>query len=169
MNDYLNHPSSSSPLMNMVRDMHIVSLTKGGQEFSTCLVAKGSWKCMRKDMARELKSWKEARGSSIHHFASEPISVHWKRHKRIESSMREFDEHHKWKVITWLFGSLPGFPSNFRISEGSLAGITSQTGEWKIGSFVNWDKSRRSRVARKGSCRWMCEWYWCGIGTPVGP
>jgi hypothetical protein len=43
--------------------------------------------------------------------------------------MREFDEHHKWKVITWLFGSSPYFPSNFGISEGSLAGITGQTGE----------------------------------------
>jgi hypothetical protein len=43
--------------------------------------------------------------------------------------MREFDEHHKWKVITWLFGSLPDFLSNFRISEGSLAGMTGQTGE----------------------------------------
>jgi hypothetical protein len=43
--------------------------------------------------------------------------------------MREFDEHHKWKFITWLFGSSPGFPSKFRISEGSLAGMTGQTGE----------------------------------------
>jgi hypothetical protein len=43
--------------------------------------------------------------------------------------MREFDEHHKWKFITWLFGSSPGFPSNFGISEGSLAGMTGQTGE----------------------------------------
>jgi hypothetical protein len=43
--------------------------------------------------------------------------------------MREFDEHHKWKFITWLFGSSPDFPSNFGISEGSLARITGQTGE----------------------------------------
>jgi hypothetical protein len=80
-------------------------------------------------MARELKSWKEACGSSIYHFASEPVSVRWKRRKHIESSMREFDEHLKWKVITWLFGSLPYFESNFGILEGSLAGITGQTGE----------------------------------------
>jgi hypothetical protein len=43
--------------------------------------------------------------------------------------MRQFDEHHKWKLITWLFGSSPDFSSNFGISEGSLAGITGQTGE----------------------------------------
>jgi hypothetical protein len=43
--------------------------------------------------------------------------------------MREFDEHHKWKVITWLFGSSPDFPSNFEISEGILVGITGQTDE----------------------------------------
>jgi hypothetical protein len=68
---------------------------------------------VRKDMERELKSWKEAHGSSIYHFAVETVSVHWKIHKCIESSMREFDEHHKWKVITWLFGSSPDFLSNF--------------------------------------------------------
>jgi hypothetical protein len=67
----------------------------------------GSWKCVRKDMARELKSSKEARGSSIYHLVAEPVNVCWKRCKHIESSMREFDEHHKWKVITWLFGSSP--------------------------------------------------------------
>jgi hypothetical protein len=43
--------------------------------------------------------------------------------------MREFDEHQKWKVITWLFGYSPDFSSNFRISEGCLAGIIGQTGE----------------------------------------
>jgi hypothetical protein len=43
--------------------------------------------------------------------------------------MREFDEHHKWKVVTWLFVSSLDFPSNFGISEGSLVGITGQTGE----------------------------------------
>ena len=80
-------------------------------------------------MARELKSWKDARGNSIYHFAAEPVSVRWKRRKRIESSMRDFDEHHKWKVITRLFGSSPNFPSNFGISEGSFAGIAGQTGE----------------------------------------
>jgi hypothetical protein len=84
---------------------------------------------MRKDMARELKSWKEACGSSIYHLATKLVSVHWKRQKHTESSMRDFDEHQKWKVITWLFGSLPGFPSNFRISEGSLDGMTGHTGE----------------------------------------
>jgi hypothetical protein len=43
--------------------------------------------------------------------------------------MREFDEHHKWKFITWLFGSSPNFMSNFIISEGSLDGMIGQTGE----------------------------------------
>jgi hypothetical protein len=57
-----------------------------------------------------------------------PVSVRWKRCKCIESSIKEFDEHHKWKVITWLFGSSPGLLSNFGISEGSLVGITGQKG-----------------------------------------
>jgi hypothetical protein len=70
--------------------------------------------------------------------------------------MREFDEHQKWKVITWLFGSSPDFPSNFGISEGSLAGIIGQTDELKIRSLVNRDKFGRSRDARKGSRRLIC-------------
>ena len=80
-------------------------------------------------MARELKSWKDARGNSIYHFAAEPVSVRWKRRKRMESSMRELDEHHKWKVITWLFGSSLNFLSNFGISEGSFVGIAGQPEE----------------------------------------
>jgi hypothetical protein len=75
-------------------------------------------------MARELKSWKEPRGSWIYHLAAEHVSVHWKRRKWIESSIREFNEHHKWKFITWLFGSSLGLSSNFGILEGSLARIT---------------------------------------------
>jgi hypothetical protein len=51
-------------------------------------------------MARELKSQKEPRGSSIYHLAAKPVSVRCKRCKRIESSIKEFVEHHKWKVIT---------------------------------------------------------------------
>jgi hypothetical protein len=88
----------------------------------------GSLKCMKKDMERELKSWKEPRGISIYHLVAEHVSVCWKRRKHIESSIKEFDEHHKWKFITWLFGSSPGLPSNFGISEGNLAGITGQKG-----------------------------------------
>jgi hypothetical protein len=51
-------------------------------------------------MERELKSWKQPRGSSIYHLAIEPVSIHWKRHKCIELSIMEFDEHQKWKDIT---------------------------------------------------------------------
>jgi hypothetical protein len=92
---------------------------------------------MRKDMERKLKSWKEPHGSSIYHLAAEPVSVHWKRRKCIELSIKEFDEHHKWKVITWLFGSSLGLPSNFGLSEGNLVGIIGQKGECSIGLLVN--------------------------------
>jgi hypothetical protein len=49
-----------------------------------------------------------------------------------------------------LEGSSPGFPSNFRIYDGNLEGIVSHDGSWKIGSFVNHDKSDKSNVVRKG-------------------
>jgi hypothetical protein len=59
----------------------------------------------------------------MYHLVVEPVSVHWKRCKRIESSISEFDEHHRWNVITWLFGSSQVYLSNLGMSEGNLAGI----------------------------------------------
>jgi hypothetical protein len=75
-------------------------------------------------MARVLKSVKKPRGSSIYHFAAEPVRVCWKSHNRMESSIKELDEHKRWKVMTWLFRSSPDLPSNFGMSDGNLAGIT---------------------------------------------
>ena len=64
--------------------------------------------------------------------------------------MMLFEEHHKWKVITWLVGSSPGFPSNFGISEGSLVGILGHVGSCKMGSFVSLVKSGMLRDAKYG-------------------
>jgi hypothetical protein len=75
-------------------------------------------------MARVLKSVKKPCGSSIYHFAVEPVRVRWKSRNRMESSIKELDEHQMWKVMTWLFGSSPDLPSNFGMSDGNLAGIT---------------------------------------------
>ena len=61
-----------------------------------------------------------------------------------------FNEHHKWKVITWLAGSSPSFPSNFGISEGSLVGILGQVGSCKMGSFMSLVKSGMLRDANYG-------------------
>jgi hypothetical protein len=55
--------------------------------------------------------------------------------------------------MTWLFGSSPSLPSNLGMSDGNLAGITSQWGECKIGAFKILDKSSKSKVAKKGNCR----------------
>ena len=83
-------------------------------------------------MARVLKSVKKPRGSSIYHFAAEPMRVRWKSRNRMESSIKEMDEHQRWKVMTWLFGSSPSLPSNFGMSNGNLVGITGQWGECRI-------------------------------------
>jgi len=96
----------------------------------------------------------------MYHLAADPVSLHWKTHRRIESSINEFDEHHKWNVITWLFGLSPGLLSNLGMSEGNLARITNKKGKCNMGSFVNQDKFGRSIVARKGNCR-LTEGYTC--------
>jgi hypothetical protein len=53
-----------------------------------------------------------------------------------------FEEHHKWKFVTWLVGSSPYFPSKFGISESNFVGILDQVGSCKMGSFVSLVKSR---------------------------
>jgi hypothetical protein len=60
----------------------------------------GSWKWVKNSIARELKSPKEFHDSSIYHFFVEPMRVLWKSLKRMESSIKELEEHQIWKVIT---------------------------------------------------------------------
>ena len=116
-----------------------------------------NWKCVKKSIAKTLKSQNECCGNSMYHLAAMPVRVLWKRRRWLEPSIKELDEHQRWKVITWFFGSSPALPSNFGISEGSLTGMVGQEGSWWIGSFINLDKSGKSEVARNGSC-----WFGCG-------
>jgi hypothetical protein len=69
----------------------------------------------------------------------------------MESSIKELDEHQRWKVMTRLFRSSPGLPSNFGMSDSNMVSITGQWGECRIGSFKILDKSGRSKVAKKGN------------------
>ena len=111
----------------------------------------GSWKCVRKTISKALKSTNECHGSSIYHFVAVSVKVRWKSLNRIESSIKELDEHHRWKFITWILGSSPYFPLNFRISNGNLTGMGGHEGLCWMGSLINLDKSRKSKVARKGN------------------
>jgi hypothetical protein len=77
-------------------------------------------------MARVLKLVKKPRVSSIYHFSSEPVRVHWKSRNRMESSIKELDENQRWKVMRWLFGSSLDLPSNFGMSDGNLSRIMGQ-------------------------------------------
>jgi hypothetical protein len=70
----------------------------------------------------------------------------------MESSIRDLDEHKRWRVMTWFFGSSFALPSNFGMSNGNLASITGQWGECRIGSFKILDNSGMSKVDRKGNC-----------------
>ena len=83
----------------------------------------GNLKCAKKAIARALKSQKECCGSSIYHLATMYVRVLWNSRRRIEPSIKELDEHHRWKAITWFFGSSLGLPSNVGISKGILTGM----------------------------------------------
>ena len=64
--------------------------------------------------------------------------------------MMLFEEHHKWKVMTWLAGYSLDFPSNFGMCEGSLVGILGHVGSCNIGSFMSLLKSGMLRDAKYG-------------------
>jgi hypothetical protein len=70
----------------------------------------------------------------------------------MESSIKELDEHQRWKFMTWLFGSSPDLSSNFGMSDGILVGITGQWGEYRLGSFKIIDNLGRSKVSKNGNC-----------------
>jgi hypothetical protein len=46
-------------------------------------------------MARVLNLVKKPHGNSIYHFAAELVRVHWKSHNRMESSIKDLDEHQR--------------------------------------------------------------------------
>jgi hypothetical protein len=60
----------------------------------------GNRECVKKAMARVLKSLKNPRGNSMYHFDAEPMRVCWKSCNLMESSINELDEHQRWKFIT---------------------------------------------------------------------
>jgi hypothetical protein len=64
--------------------------------------------------------------------------------------MMLFEENHKWKVMTWLAGSSPDFPSNLGLFEGSLVGILGHVGSCNIGLFVSLLKLGMLRDAKYG-------------------
>jgi hypothetical protein len=61
-----------------------------------------------------------------------------------------FEEHHKWKVMIWLVGLSPTFPSNLGMSEGSLVGIVDHVGSCNIRSLVSLVRSGMLREAKYG-------------------
>jgi hypothetical protein len=70
----------------------------------------------------------------------------------MKSSIMLLEENHKWKVMTWLAGSFPAFPSNLGMSEGSLVGIAGHVGSCNIGSFVSFLRSGMLREEKYGIC-----------------
>ena len=104
-------------------------------------------------MANDSKVTWDPDFSSTYHLADGPIRVIWNNLKHMESSVMLFEENHKWKVITWLVGSSPDFPSKFGISEGSLVGILGHVGSCKMGSFVCLFKSGMLRDDKYGMGR----------------
>jgi hypothetical protein len=129
------------------------------KNIDTGLILYGQLECARKSMARELKSTKELHNNPIYHLVVAPISILWKIRNQMESSIKELEEHHIWKVISWLLGYSLGFSSKFWMLDGSLGGIGGHNGACCMGSFFKHDKSRISKVSKKGSCLFYYE-YW---------
>jgi len=109
----------------------------------------GSWKWLRKASTNWWNDPYVPLGSSMYHCDVTPIRVCWNNRNLIELWFREFNEHQRWKVVTWSPGSSPFWPSNFGMSYGSLVGIGGHVGSWLTRSFISLDKSSRLSMARK--------------------
>ena len=108
----------------------------------------GSWKWCKRALAKLPKSTNPTDGNSMYHLVDAPFKALWESLNLTLSSIKEFEEHHRWKVMMWVLGSSFAFPSNLRMSEGNLARMGGQTGECLIGSLINLDKSSKFNVAK---------------------
>jgi hypothetical protein len=68
----------------------------------------------------------------------------------MDSSVMLFEEHHKWKFMTWLVGYSLDFTSNLGMYEGSLVGILGHVGSCNIGAFMSLLKSWMLRDKKYG-------------------
>ena len=110
----------------------------------------GSWKWLRKALAKSQKLLKGTEGNSIYHLAAIPVKVLWNSLNLIESSFNELEEHHKWKVVACAPGSSLALPLNLGMSDGNLVGTGGHEGSCLTGSFINIDKYGKFNVSRKG-------------------
>ena len=168
--DLRNHSSRNSSgtgtLIRLFRRLHsriwsemwsAVVCSKLASSSVPVLYLTGNWKWLRKAIASSPKEEYLERSRSMYHFATLLIRVRWNRRNWTESSLKELDEHHRWKVVTWSPKYLLGLPSNFGMSKGNLVSIEGQRGSRQIGSFNNLDKSGKCNVARNGSLGcWLC-------------
>jgi len=106
----------------------------------------GNWKKVKKTIAIGAKVVWAHNGNSVYHLATIPVRVRWNRLCLIKSSMILLEEHHKWKVVMWLEGSLPTFPSNLGIFDSNSVGMESQVALWRMGSLMRQDKSKRLKL-----------------------
>jgi hypothetical protein len=61
-------------------------------------------------VVKDPKSKNEADGNFIYHFIATPLRVLRKILSQIISSLKELDEHQRWKFMIWFKKSSPGFP-----------------------------------------------------------
>ena len=86
----------------------------------------------------------------MYHLAFIPVKFLLKSHKWIESSIKEFEEHHRWKVMTWFFGFYPYFPFNFGMSDGKFTRIVGQKGLCRMESLINYTNVENTMFPKKG-------------------
>ena len=87
----------------------------------------------------------------MYHFAAVTVNVLWNSLSLTGYSFNELEEHQRWKVVACAPGSSPALPSNLRMSDGNLVVTDGHKGSCLTGSFINFDKSGKFKVARNGS------------------
>ena len=84
---------------------------------------KGNWKWFRNAIANLPKKEYLKRSSSMYHFATLPMRVHWNNHNCRKLYFNELDENQRWKVVTWSPRYSLCLALNFGMSKGNLVVI----------------------------------------------
>jgi hypothetical protein len=124
-----------------------------------------SWKWLRKTSVRSWKVWKVDPCNSMYHFTATPARVQWKSHNRMEFLFNEFEENHRWNIVTWSLRSSPYFPSNLGMYEDNLLVIEGQFRSWHIDSIISFNKSSKFNIVRKGSLNFNLEFQLPRLGA----
>ena len=158
MNRGLNKSSTTSPLMNVIRNVGVIVLSQWHTKIYNHIRLDKELEMCHKNHLQRIEILNEVVGNSMNHFEALQVRVHGKMWSRMLSSNKELDTHHRWYMVMWVVGSSQCFSSNLGISTGILTGTSGQARWCCMGLFVSLNKSSTSSVSKKETVYWKIDY-----------